>query len=317
MVSIKDVAKAANVSTATASRALRGVGRTSKATIARVKKAASDLGYVVNTSAQQLKNYAPKRVGFIISDANNSYYLSILASLRGALKEQGYELTISFSEERKSEEKKAFQTLIGIGASAILFTPSCDTNEEIIETAKKNGVQAIQLFRDVYPNLDSIINDDEQGAFDATDWLAKQGMEKVLLIDASYSNIDYAKVKPSRTEGFRRALRGKDIASKILHLPLYGYSVKLLKKAIDSFDPDAIVAGTVSYGYDVLKLLKGRRRQQTEIISFDDNEWFELMGISAIHQDASLLSESIKKLIFEPHEKPQKIKIPEQLIVRG
>ena len=82
MVTIKDVAKHAGVSTATASRALRNIGYIDKTTYEKVLKASRELGYVPNATAQQLKNNTVKTVGFIVSDINNEYYMSILSDIR-------------------------------------------------------------------------------------------------------------------------------------------------------------------------------------------------------------------------------------------
>ena len=68
MITIKDVANRAGVSTATASRALRNIGYIDKTTYEKVRKASVELGYVPNATAQQLKNNTVKTVGFIVSD---------------------------------------------------------------------------------------------------------------------------------------------------------------------------------------------------------------------------------------------------------
>ena len=97
MITIKDVASLANVSTATASRALRNLGYISKETYERVTNAATQLGYIANATAQQLKTNTFRTVGFIISDIKNEYYFGILSHLHELLSSNGMELIIAFS----------------------------------------------------------------------------------------------------------------------------------------------------------------------------------------------------------------------------
>ena len=91
MVTINDVAKKAGVSNATASRALRRIGKIKPSTIEKVENAAKELGYIVNTAAQTLKTASKKRVGLIVSDISNDYYHYIQASIESMLKNLDYE----------------------------------------------------------------------------------------------------------------------------------------------------------------------------------------------------------------------------------
>ena len=163
MITIKDVALRANVSPSTASRALRRIGYISKETHDSVFRAAAELGYIANATAQQLKTRNVRTVGFIISDSNNEYYFSILSDIQKMLTENGMNLIIAFSSENPVDEETCFRSLIASRVSTIFFTPTNDQNEEIISVAKKNGIQVVQLFRDIYRDLDTIINDDESG----------------------------------------------------------------------------------------------------------------------------------------------------------
>ncbi len=61
MVTIKDVAKRADVSVATVSRVIRGIGYISEDAKRKVMEASEELGYVANASAQKLKNKISKR----------------------------------------------------------------------------------------------------------------------------------------------------------------------------------------------------------------------------------------------------------------
>ncbi|QNE37647.1 LacI family transcriptional regulator [Leifsonia shinshuensis] len=83
--SLADVAKLANVSQATASKALNAKIDVSQATRARVEDAARELGYVPNTLARGLMNGRTGTVGVITSDLDGRFALPILMGVEDAL----------------------------------------------------------------------------------------------------------------------------------------------------------------------------------------------------------------------------------------
>lgn len=79
-----------------------------------------------------------------------------------------------------------FRSLIASRVSAIFFTPTSKQNAEIVRVAKKNGIKVVQLFRDIYEELDTIINDDESGCKQAAEKLLELGCRRLLLVDVEY-----------------------------------------------------------------------------------------------------------------------------------
>ena len=316
MITIKDVANRANVSTATASRALRKLGYISKETYDRIIRAANELGYVANSTAQQLKTNSVKTVGFIISDINNEYYFSILSSLQARLSELGINLLIAFSSENPQDECNSFRSLIASRVSAILFIPTNNRNKAIIDIARQNEIKVIQLFRNIYDDIDSIINDDESGCCAAARHLLDMNCKKLLLLDVDYKYLNFNDVSPNRSIGFMRALENSDARMHILNFPLVDYNLSVLYNAIATFRPDGIITATNKFGFEALTYLKAHPELcSPKLISFDDNMWLEYSAISAVKQDTEILTETICKLIGERGE-VKKEKIPQTLIVR-
>ena len=318
MFTIKDVAKKAGVSTATVSRVLHNKGYIKECTRDKVMQAANDLGYITNATAQQLKSTSTKTIGFIISDVNNSYYFNILSKLKGLLSEHEHSLLVSFSSENPIEEEKSFRSLIASRVSVILFTPTTNKNSKIIKIAKKNGIKVIQLFRSVYSNIDTIINDDENGCYLCTKKLLDENCKRIMLIDVDYECMDFSKIQPNRSNGFLRAIENNsNIAYKVIHLPLVNYSQDQLFQAINEFQPDGIIAGTGVFGY-LLLALKKAFHQNYSIISFDNSKWFALNDISSIQQDDEQLIQEIYKHILSPDtDTAQMTIIPQKLISRN
>ncbi|WP_125616467.1 LacI family DNA-binding transcriptional regulator [Specibacter cremeus] len=93
-VSIDDVAARANVSTATVSRALRGLPRVSPATRAKVLAIADELGYVPSPSASRLATGRTRTVGVLAPFADRWFFGHSIEGIDSALRENGFNLLL-------------------------------------------------------------------------------------------------------------------------------------------------------------------------------------------------------------------------------
>ena len=127
-VTLKDVAAAANVSRATAARALNSYGYVGGETAQRVREAATRLGYQTNLVAQALRSGQLPIVGFVPGDIQNPFFARIARDLEAELRKQRYNVLIASSEEDVMW-KRIFgvltivsMCLIGIATSATAAT---------------------------------------------------------------------------------------------------------------------------------------------------------------------------------------------------
>ena len=80
-----DVARAAGVSQPTVSRALRGDPRVTQATRDRIAQAARELGYVASHRGRSLSTRRTDRIGVVVEDLDNPFYLELLDELHDQL----------------------------------------------------------------------------------------------------------------------------------------------------------------------------------------------------------------------------------------
>jgi LacI family repressor for deo operon, udp, cdd, tsx, nupC, and nupG len=90
-VRIEDVARAAGVSTATVSRALRGLPSVSAETQQAVRRAATDLGYVVSRSASSLASGKTLTVAVVTPYVSRWYYATVIEAVERELRSVGYD----------------------------------------------------------------------------------------------------------------------------------------------------------------------------------------------------------------------------------
>ena len=94
-VTIKDVAKKANVSITTVSRVINKIeGYTNEETKKRILKVIEELDYKPNALARSLVTKKTKSIGLILPDISNPFFPSIAKSVEDMVNELGYNLYI-------------------------------------------------------------------------------------------------------------------------------------------------------------------------------------------------------------------------------
>jgi LacI family transcriptional regulator, repressor for deo operon, udp, cdd, tsx, nupC, and nupG len=93
-VGISDVARAANVSTATVSRALRGLPRVSHGTRQKVLAMAGQLGYVISPTASGLATGRTRTMGILATPGNDVFNWQAVQEASRELNRRGYGLAL-------------------------------------------------------------------------------------------------------------------------------------------------------------------------------------------------------------------------------
>ncbi len=104
-VTIKDIAKAAGVSHATVSRALRGHPGIPPETAERIKVIATEMGYVPSAVARGLKTNRSQALGVIVNRIDDPFFSEILQGIETVLQEVGYSLFVAASNRDYEREK--------------------------------------------------------------------------------------------------------------------------------------------------------------------------------------------------------------------
>src|SRR5690606_11903836 len=100
-VTITQVAARAGVSIASASRALNGQIASAE-TVAKVRRAAADLGYVADATAQSLKRGRTFQLAYAVADIGNPVYVEMMTSIQEVVAASGYRLILSSADSAAS-----------------------------------------------------------------------------------------------------------------------------------------------------------------------------------------------------------------------
>lgn len=121
-VTISDVAAAAGVSRATATRALKGEGRFAPETQTKILDAAERLGYVRNTMAAELAAGRTDTVGLMLRDASNPAYGLLFSRLQDEAHRRGLDLvTVTIgADEQGAKQVGALDRLLGMRVAGLI-----------------------------------------------------------------------------------------------------------------------------------------------------------------------------------------------------
>jgi len=122
---LEEVARAAGVSLATASRALNGSTRKVNAEFReRVLAAARTLNYSPNLAAQAVAKGGTSTVALLVADISDPYFSTIASGVMQAAEERGLIVTISSTERRPAREAALVRALRGQRPRSVILVGS-------------------------------------------------------------------------------------------------------------------------------------------------------------------------------------------------
>ena len=200
-VTIKDVAKAANVSVATVSRVLNKKSNVSDEAVEAVNEAVKMLGYSPNFLGRDLRKSETRRILAIIASTEQSFYSEVLRGMEEAAAVKGYDVLIATTRDDPDHEMHLLGMLFSHSVDgAVLLGPKLDA-KTISDLAEHNNI-AMCLERLDNCNVLTVTIDNVKAGRDATEYLINKGRKRIGLlttIQRSQSSID-------RESGYRQAL---------------------------------------------------------------------------------------------------------------
>lgn len=148
VVRVKDIAVAANVSTAAVSRYLNGKLALSPTTAGKVDSAVARLGYIPNQNARRLRRGTTEILGLIIPDIANPFFSRLADAVQQAAEAEGYELLINTTRNRAGRERECLVQMNRGRADGVLFVTN-HADDGTLARAITDGGAAVLLDEDV------------------------------------------------------------------------------------------------------------------------------------------------------------------------
>jgi LacI family transcriptional regulator len=128
-VTIRDVARQAQVSVATVSRALTSPDLERATTRERVLAVAADLGYQPNLAARGLITGKTGNIGIVVPDLNNPFFTGVLKGVQNQARMASHAVFVADSDEDPAAEEQLVRAMAKQVDGVILCSPGIDEQQ--------------------------------------------------------------------------------------------------------------------------------------------------------------------------------------------
>jgi LacI family transcriptional regulator len=298
-ITLKDIAKALNLSISTISKSLNDSYEISVATKKKVFEFAKANHYSPNRMAKGLKEGKSRSIGVVVCSLENNFVAQMLDGIDKYSRDRKYQIIIMQSKESREQERACLSLLYAGGVDGILVSPATENVDlSHLISLQKQGLPIVLFDRLSEEILTHKVGADNfKGAYDATQHLISQNYNKI----AHLSTNTTLSIATDRLNGYKQALSDNGITfrSELLRSCDYTDSQTLiedLKDAIDFFmkledQPDAIFTATDQITTRCLTILNKLGYQVPEdvaLIGFTNTDLAEALNpsLSTIYQPA-------------------------------
>ncbi len=325
-VRLSEVAEAAGVSIATASRSLRGLGGVSDTVAEKVRGIAEELGYVTNSYARTLAGGRTTIVGLILNQIDDPYFTEIAAGVVRAAEEADLTVQIGHSARDPQLELKQIRSLVAQRARAIIIAGSGYTDpqreaqaKDLLARYQAGGGRAAVIGRH-FLGVDAVQPDNKGAAGLVAQHLVELGHRDVLII----SGLPSLTTVEDRQGEALKVLTASGARGIVVETDFTGHDAG--QAAIDALvaHPEATAVMALSDAM-AIAVLTGLRRAGVEVprsvsvTGVDDVSVAELISPSlttAAFPLAGLGREALLLTTRPPATRPRRKLIPATLVVR-
>lgn len=255
---LRDVADAAGVHAATASRALNPDtrGLVNADTARRVLRAAESLGYRPNPIARSLKTAKSRTIGVVIPDLTNPLFPPIVRGIEDALGAAGYSAFIVNTDSDPAREQSQVESLRDRQVEGLIFATAL-LDHPLLDRLHREGVKMVLVNRRTGdPEVPSVRPDEPAGIGMAVTHLAELGHRRILHLAGPQTT----STGVARSRAFQTAVREHGLDNDPALIVTCAYwseadGATALRGVLDSgLDFTAVVAGNdlIALGcYDV------------------------------------------------------------------
>ncbi|MVM41554.1 substrate-binding domain-containing protein [Spirosoma sp. HMF3257] len=327
-ITIKDIARALNLSTSTVSRALRDSYEINPETKRLVVEYAERFNYRPNPIALSLKENRSRVIGVVVPQIANNYFSQAINGIDAIAYSRGYQVIIFQSHESYERELLTVQQAVARKVDGLLISLSGGTSDVSHLRDLQERKLPIVLFDRVSKELDSfcVTADNFTGAFAATEHLIQSGRRRI----AHLAIPSYISITQERLAGYRAALEKYGVPYDENLIRYSEFSQNDVEPVVNDLlnqSPDAFFAAGDRLALGCLATLKKRGiaiPETVSLIGFTNTPVADLLAppMSTVEQPAldigQVAAEQLINLIEGKQKltQPGMIRMPTRMIVR-
>ena len=288
---IRDVAKRAQLSVATVSRALNGLENVSEDARERIAAAVKDLGYVPHAGARSLSLSRNNALGVVLPDLHGEFFSEFVRGMDREASRNGYLLLLSNFHGGSDQAAKVLRAMRGRVDGLIVMAPHLDAEE--LATSLPSGLPSVLINTREGPNHHPAIHlDNAAGVRAVVAHLADLGRKHLVHISGPPQNFD----AQERAAAFREATAARAVHGEILQgdfeIPSGQAAVAALLSGGAPFD--AIFAANDNMAIGALQALRDAGisvPRDVAVVGFDDIPLARYLGLTTVRVRITELGE--------------------------
>ena len=326
MPTIATVAQLANVSVASASRALNGI-KTSPATLERVRAAAASVGYVPNAAARSLRSRRTGQIAFAMPDVGNPVYTTMVGSIQEVARGSGVRLLLHSTGADPDDELAMVRDLKHRYVDGLILASLYLTEAHAAELSVAAAPVVVIGRPTAGTQIDTVRAYSRKGAAEAVRHLAATGRTRIAFVNgpthtAPGSSRRRGYLDGLRSCGLERDDRLIDVADDFMVEPGRRAAEILLARV----RPDAILCANDLLAVGVLGALRNAQLDvpgDVALVGMDNSDlsgltWPALTTVDlGSFERARIAAELLLARIHEPGREPQVVGVEPRLVVRA
>jgi DNA-binding LacI/PurR family transcriptional regulator len=324
---IKDVAREVAMSTATVSRALRGLPGVSEETRSRVMAAARRLGYVPSPSAAGLATGQTRTVAVIVPWVTRWFFASVVQGAEEVLRDRGYDLLLYNLGGDDVARHRVFETSLLIKrVDAVLVLSLKPSPDELVRLERL--ARPVTIVGADVPGWATVRIDDELAARTATEHLLGLGHRRIGYLGGATRDVLDFTAPTARLHGYRDALADAGIAPAP-DLEVDGEftvdgGTRVARELLGRPDrPTAVFAASDEMAIGVLRTARElglRVPEDLSVVGLDDHElagFFDLTTVAQpVAEQGRLAAQQVLAALTTEEWRPEQVVLPTRLVVR-
>ena len=317
-ITIKDIAKALEISTTTVSKAMNDYSDISNETKKKVKEYAEKIGYEPNIHASFLRTKKTKLIGIVVPNLNTNFYSELVASLIVRITKNGYLPIVLNSAESEQVESENLERLMRQKVDGIFISLTKETTSTVYLTKVMSSSCSLITFSNTSKVItcNKVVFNDRAIIKRVTEYLINKGNSKIAFIRKSLISQNSI----NQFIGYREAHEVNKISidNKRIVVSKQGTLSEGYRIAKELFNSGIQIDGFISYndplaigamtfykenGSTIPNDIRFIGQENSEIGTFFTPE------LSSIKQNLSLMAEKIMRLFLEEQAELKQKKI--------
>lgn len=325
-MTIRDIAREAGVSTATVSRALRGLPNVDPTTRHHVMKVAERMDYVISPTASRLATGRTKAIAVITPFISRWYFATVLSGAERVFHEADFDLLLFDTGEPSEPHRVPPHRRLRHKADGFLVLSLDPESEDVVGLFDLD--LPVVLVGTTSRRAVTTMVDDVAGARMATQHLVDLGHRDIAIISG--------RVLPSpftpdvdRYEGFLESMGNAGITPDPDYITYGSFTIGGGEAAMERLlalpqPPTAVFAISDEMAFGAMRALRRHGLtpgQDVSIVGYDGHELSDLLDLTSVVQPVEQLGVRGAQLMLERLDDPslpvRQIIFPIELVVRG